>query len=119
MIETTPRVFKDRIWKPWGEEPVSKRADLTTENMLAFGNRMWGGDFVFSVPHDFLTMIETPLLVLPGYDQAHPTTVGMEVAQLLPRSEVLEDWEASPDVVPHTIEVVREFLKKHVSGVPA
>ncbi|MSQ29075.1 MAG: alpha/beta hydrolase [Dehalococcoidia bacterium] len=116
LVESNREVFQDRIWKPWGEGLVSKRADLSTEGMLAFGQRMWGGDFVFSVSHDFLKTIETPLLVLPGYDQAHPTEVGLEVASLLPNSEVLEGWKANPDVVPHTIEVVREFLKKHVSG---
>lgn len=118
LVESNREVFRDRIWKPWGEDLVSKRSDLTVDGMLAFGSRMWGGDFVFSVPHDFLTTIDTPLLVLPGYDQAHPTEVGLEVARLLPRSEVLEDWKASPDVVPHTVEVIRAFLTKHASGVP-
>ncbi len=119
LVESNREVFKDRIWKPWGEALVSKRSDLVTEDMLAFGNRMWGGDFVFSVPHDSLKTIETPLLVLPGYDQAHPTEVGLEVAALLPHSELREDWKSSPEVVPHTIEVIREFLKRHAMGVPA
>ena len=114
LVESNREVFQDRIWKPWGEALVASRPELTTEGMLAFGQRMWGGDFVFSVPKAFLSTIETPLLVLPGYDQAHPTEVGLEVAQLLPHSEVLEDWKASPEVIPHTTEVVRAFLKKHV-----
>ena len=118
-VDSNVEIWQDRIWKPWGEALVEQRTDLTTAGMLAFGHAMWDGDFVFSVPKDFLKTIDTPMLVLPGYDEAHPTEVGLEVAQLLPRSEVLEDWKATPEVVPHTIEVIRDFLKKHTAGVSA
>ena len=119
LVEANRQVFHDGIWKPWGEALVEKRSDLTTEDMLAFGHAMWDGNFVFSVSRDFVPTVQTPLLVLPGYDQAHPTEVGLEVAQMLPRSEILEDWKASPEVVPRTVEVIREFLKKHAAGVTA
>ena len=114
-VDSNLEIWQDRIWKPWGEALVENRPDLTTEGMLAFGHAMWDGDFVFSVPKDFLKTIDTPLLVLPGYDAAHPTEVGLEVAQLLPNHETLEDWKV-PEAVPHTIEVIRTFLKKHTTG---
>ena len=31
LVESNREVFRDRIWKPWGEELVSKRSDLTME----------------------------------------------------------------------------------------
>lgn len=114
-VDSNLEIWQDRIWKPWGEALVGQRPDLTTEGMLAFGHAMWDGDFVFSVPKDFLKTIDIPMLVLPGYDAAHPTEVGLEVAGLLPNHETLEDWKA-PETVPHTIEVVRTFLKKHTTG---
>ena len=114
LVESNREVFQDRIWKPWGEALVANRPKLTTEAMLTFGQRMWGGDFVFSVPKPFLSTIQTPLLILPGYDQAHPTEVGLEVARLLPQSELLEDWKATPEIILHTTEVVRAFLTKHL-----
>ncbi len=117
-VDSNVEIWQDRIWRPWGEALVSERADLTTDGMLAFGHAMWDGDFVFSVPKDFLTTIDTPLLVLPGYDAAHPTEVGLEVARLLPNQETLEDWKL-PEAVPHTIEVIRAFLKEHTDGVTA
>jgi pimeloyl-ACP methyl ester carboxylesterase len=119
LVASNREVFQDGIWKPWGEELVSQRSDLTMEQVHDFGEQMWGGDFVFSVPRDFLPTVQTPLLVLPGYDQAHPTEIGLEVAQLLPQSELLEDWKASPEVVPQTIETVRAFLQRHAAGVTA
>lgn len=113
-VDSNLEIWQDRIWRPWGESLVDGRSDLTTEGMLAFGHAMWDGDFVFSVPKDFLKTIDTPLLVLPGYDAAHPTEVGLEVASLLPDHETLENWK-TPEAVDHTIEVIRAFLKKHTT----
>jgi pimeloyl-ACP methyl ester carboxylesterase len=110
---TNPGVFGPRIYTEWGENLVKKRGDISMEDVTRFGDRMFGEDFVISVPRDFLPAVETPLLVMPGLDPAHPTGVGLEVARLLPRSELLENWREPPDVVPRTIERVREFLRAH------
>jgi len=115
-VDSNLEIWQDRIWRPWGEALVAGRPDLTAEGMLAFGHAMWDGDFIFSVPKAFLTSIDTPLLVLPGYDAAHPTEVGLEVAGLLPHHETLEHWK-TPDAVPHTIEAIRAFLQKHTPEV--
>lgn len=114
LVESNREVFHDGIWKAWGEALVEKRPELATDDMLAFGHAMWDRDFVFSVAREQLPGIGTPLLVLPGYDRAHPTEVGLEVADLLPRSERLEDWKTTPEVIPHTVQTIRDFLTKHV-----
>jgi pimeloyl-ACP methyl ester carboxylesterase len=112
--ETNPGFFKPRIYTEWGQDLVKTRPDITLADVDAFGERMWSGDeFVFSVPKDSLQHVQTPLLVMPGIDMAHPTGVGLEVARLLPNSELLEKWKEPPEIVPKTIDRVRTFLLAH------
>ncbi|MBV9169706.1 MAG: alpha/beta fold hydrolase [Chloroflexi bacterium] len=116
--ETNAGVFGPRIYTEWGEKLAAKRSDIKIEDVNRFGERMFAGDFVISVPRDFIPSVTTPLLVMPGIDPAHPTGVGLEVARLLPNSELLEKWREPAEIVPQTIERVREFLRAHTpSGV--
>jgi pimeloyl-ACP methyl ester carboxylesterase len=111
--ETNPGVFGPRIYTEWGENLVKKRSDITMDDINTFGERMFGEEFVISVPRQFLPTVKTPLLVMPGLDPAHPTGVGLEVARLLPNSELLEKWREPAEIVPQTIERVRQFLRAH------
>ena len=111
LDHTNPGFFGERIWKEWAEELVARRPDLSWDDLERFSHHMWDHEFVISVPKDFLRQIETPLLVMPGIDMAHPTGVGMEVASLLPRAELLEKWKAPPEIVPQTVEHVKRFLR--------
>jgi pimeloyl-ACP methyl ester carboxylesterase len=113
LDETNPGRFGPRAFEQWGKDLAANRTDITLEQVDAFGTRMWGGEFVLSVPRAFLPTVDTPLLVMPGNDPAHPTGVGLEVAKLLPNSELLERWKEPPEVVPQTIEHVRRFLHTH------
>jgi pimeloyl-ACP methyl ester carboxylesterase len=113
LDHTNPGWFGERVWKEWAQELVAKRPELSWDTVEKFCRTMWAGDFVISVPKEFLSTIQTPLLVLPGIDMAHPTGVGLEVAKLLPRAELLEKWKEPPEIVPHTIEAVRRFLRAH------
>ena len=120
LDHTNPGAFGERVWREWAEDLVSRRPDLTWETVEKFCQTMWTGDFVIAVPKSFLSTIQTPLLVMPGIDMAHPTGVGLEVAQLLPQAELLEKWKAPPEIIPNTIETVRRFLRAHTpSGVAA
>jgi pimeloyl-ACP methyl ester carboxylesterase len=112
--ETNPGFFEPRIYTEWGQELSTKRADITMDDINAFGRQMWatGDDFVFSVGRDFIETVQTPLLVMPGNDPAHPTGVGLEVARRLPNSQLREQWK-EPEFVPQTVEVMREFLRSH------
>jgi pimeloyl-ACP methyl ester carboxylesterase len=116
LVETNHATFQDGIWRPWAEALAEKRDDITAEQIEAFGSAMWGGDFVFSVPRDFLRTVTTPLLVLEGNDQAHPRETSLEVASLLPNAEYIEQWRAPEDIVPQTIERVRAFLTSRASA---
>ena len=106
-------MFRERIWQGWGDGLRQDRRDITGEALETFGRNMWGGDFVLNVSKDFVRSVQTPLLVMPGNDAAHPRSIGLEVARLLPNSELLEQWRDPPEIVPRTIERIRDFLKAH------
>jgi pimeloyl-ACP methyl ester carboxylesterase len=111
--ETNPGFFEPRIYTDWGKDLAEKREDISVDDVNAFGRNMWDREFVFSVPKDFIPTIQHPLLVMPGNDPAHPIGVGHEVASLLPNAESLYPWKEPAEVVPQTIERMRQFLKAH------
>jgi hypothetical protein len=76
-----------------------------------------GQDFVFSVTRDFVRGCRTPLLVLAGDDNFHPTAIAREIAELAPDAELVLAWK-TPDVVGETVKRVRAFLQAH-TPVPA
>lgn len=111
--ETNPGFFNPRIYTEWGQDLAARRPEISMADVNAFGQAMWGGDFVFTVPREFVPTIQNPVLVLPGNDPAHPTGVGLELARLLPNAELLENWKAPPEVVPNTVQRIRTFLHAH------
>ena len=98
----------------WGKELVEKRPDIDFADIEKMSENMYRApaDFVYSVSRDFVRTCQTPMLVLPGIDRAHPYAVGIEVADLAPRSERLDPWKEPAELVPRTIEVVRSFLQR-------
>ena len=71
---------------------------------------MYGGDFVFNVSREFVRSVRTPLLVLMGSDDYHPTPISEEIARLAPNARLIREWK-DPDLISTTIELVRQFLK--------
>ena len=72
------------------------------------------GDFVFTVSRDFVSSIQTPLLIAPDDVPAHPYEAAMEVAKLAPNSELtIYPWKDSPPHIEQAVSHAREFLKKH------
>jgi pimeloyl-ACP methyl ester carboxylesterase len=106
-------MFRERIWRGWGDGIVEKRPDITKEQLEAFGQKMWGGDFVLNVDEAFVKTVQNPMLVMPGNDPAHPHAIGMEVAALLPNAELREEWKDTPERVQESISVIRDFFRKH------
>jgi pimeloyl-ACP methyl ester carboxylesterase len=87
------------------KEPVSIDAACAS-----FCENMFGGDFVFSVKRDFARTLQTPTLVLPGRDLAHPQEVAVETAELAPNAEMRMGWQ---DDLPAAGTAVRAFLAKN------
>jgi pimeloyl-ACP methyl ester carboxylesterase len=112
-IDEANRQVLPNAWVDWANQLVQKRTDVDMARLEAFGKRMWSGDFVLSVTREFVRSCKTPLLVLPGIDLAHPTAIGREVAALAPRAELLEPWKEPAELVPHTVERIRRFLRSH------
>jgi pimeloyl-ACP methyl ester carboxylesterase len=96
----------------WATEISAAHPEATDETWTAFRERMFGGDFVFSVGRDFVATCPVPLLVLPGNDQFHPRSVALEIAEAAPEAELLDGW-AGEEQKPTTAEKVRAFLLRH------
>jgi pimeloyl-ACP methyl ester carboxylesterase len=96
----------------WAKDLKKVRPELSEQALSAFRDRMYGGDFVFSVTRDFVRACRTPLLVLAGDDLYHPTPIAQEIARLAPNAELVMKWK-TPDATPAAVARVREFLKSH------
>jgi fermentation-respiration switch protein FrsA (DUF1100 family) len=91
---------------------MSERDDLGRDEIQAFGTAMWDRDFAVSVTRDQVRSFRTPMLVLPGVDEHHPTETGREIAALAPAAELLEPWK-DPEHLPAATEAVGRFLQDH------
>jgi len=99
------------LFDGWKTELESSRSELAPEAFRGFRERMYGGDFVFSVSREKLRSCPAPLLVLMGNDPYHPSEISREIVELAPRATLIENWKE-----PHvrtTVERVRAFLKEH------
>jgi pimeloyl-ACP methyl ester carboxylesterase len=106
-----PTYFPDSFAE-WAGEQRAGRPDLDDAALRAFGQHLWGGDFVFSVSRDFVRRCTVPALVLPGDDKPHPAATGLELAELLPRAEMLRDWKG-PEHLEEQRRRVLGFLDRH------
>lgn len=58
-----------------------------------FRSNMYDGDnFLFNVDRDFVSTVQTPLLVLLGNDLYHPESSSRIVHETAPNSTMIEDW---------------------------
>ena len=96
-----------------GRRPCSRRRpEVSAEQASRFGEVMWGGDFVGAV-RGFVASIATPIAVLPGIDQIHPTHIGLEIAELAPSATLIDYWRVSPEETARAAAAVRDYLKAH------
>ena len=106
-----PTYFPDGFAK-WADEQRADRPELDAAALHGFGRNMWGGEFVFNVSRDFVRRCDTPALVLPGNDTAHPNVIGLELDELLANSESLLDWKGPEHLEAQRRRVVA-FLGMH------
>ena len=111
IIDSNRELF-DNIWKQWRDQLMSKRDDLSSDQIEAFATVMWAPDFAVSVTRDQVRSFRTPMLVLPGVDEFHPAETGREIAALAPAAELLEPWK-DPGHLPAATEAVGRFLHDH------
>jgi hypothetical protein len=65
----------------------------------------------FTVSEEWMRACETPMLVLPGRDQFHPTGVAQKICREAPNARCLEPDCREPENLEATVEAVRAFLK--------
>ena len=100
------------MFDEWAGEIAPRHPEATGAAFGGFRERMFGGEFVFSVSRELVRACRAPLLVLPGDDYFHPTAIARELADLAPDAELIETWRP-PEVVAQTVRRVRAFLLAH------
>jgi len=98
-----------QMFDGWGEALLKSRPELDAAAFALFRERMYGGDFVFAVTRDFVKTCKTPMLVLRGNDEYHPSETSTDIASLAPNAQIIMEWK-SPEVVRETVKRVTEFL---------
>jgi len=91
---------------------MQERSDISSHALPPFRERMYGGDFVFSVERSAVSACPVPLLVLRGNDVYHPPQTSEEIVRLAPRAELVQNWKTGADV-PRAVARVRAFLSEH------
>jgi pimeloyl-ACP methyl ester carboxylesterase len=86
--------------------------EATDEVLEAYARNLYAQGFAYAVSRDFVRHCETPLLVLPGNDQAHPYEIADEIARLAPNAEFIADWK-EPEAWEGVRPRVLEFLRSH------
>jgi len=97
----------------WAEElPAGTFVEAVSVDLTAAAvcENLFGSDFVFSVSREFVRSMQTPTLVLPGRDMAHPEEIALETARLAPHAELRMGWQ---DDLPAAGAAVRAFLSSH------
>jgi pimeloyl-ACP methyl ester carboxylesterase len=100
-----------QMFDTWADGFKRKRG-LDDAALRQFRDRMYAGDFVFNVTRDFVRSCKTPMLILCGNDDYHPTETSKEIAALAPNSQLVENWK-TPGAIAATVKRVREFLIAH------
>jgi pimeloyl-ACP methyl ester carboxylesterase len=101
------------LWTEWGQDLIASGAATDMATIDAFGYGLFGSEFVFSVPRDFVATIRTPMLLLDGNDRTHPKRVSAELAESLQDVERIERWKDHRSAAAAQ-ERMRSFLHAHV-----
>ena len=78
------------------------------------GEAYWPDDPPYlTVSEDWLRGCPAPLLILPGSDEFHPTSIAERICEQAPNARCLEVDCRSKQKLPGTIEEIRAFLRAH------
>jgi pimeloyl-ACP methyl ester carboxylesterase len=85
------RAALDGEFAKWAEE-VRHWCGSDSKLLPGFKQRMFGGDFTFSVTREFVRGCPIPMLLMPGDDVVHPAEVSADLA-LAPNVQILAPWK--------------------------
>jgi len=81
------------MFDDWAKDLKGSHPHLSDDDWLSFRANMYDGDeFLFNVGEDFVSAVQTPLLVLLGKDLYHPESSSRELARLAPNATLVEEW---------------------------
>ena len=115
-----PDLFYQNNITGWGPPLCEKHPEFTMDMVHDFLTNMYTNrrGFVFTVDRDFVSSLETPILIAPDDVPAHPYERAMEVANLAPNSEVtIYPWKDSQEHIDEVVAHARRFLKAHQPAV--
>ena len=92
-LSSTNRAALDHEFDCWADV-VRNRRDIDARLLPGFRQRMFGGDFIFSVTREFVRSCDIPMLLMPGDDVVHPTEISADLARA-PKVEVLTRWKGT------------------------
>jgi pimeloyl-ACP methyl ester carboxylesterase len=101
-----------QLFDSWAAELMQTRTDISVQALPEFRERMYAGDFAFSVTREAALRCATPLLVLRGDDAYHPSSISEEIARTAPHAELIRDWKTGENLS-RAVTRVRSFLAEH------
>jgi pimeloyl-ACP methyl ester carboxylesterase len=101
------RAALDAEFDTWAAE-VRDWPAIDPARLPGFRQRMFGGDFLFSVSREFVRGCTIPSLLMPGDDLVHPASISAALAHM-PDVEVLAPWKGL-EYRTAAMQRVREFL---------
>jgi pimeloyl-ACP methyl ester carboxylesterase len=100
----------DHEFDQWAAD-VRTWPEIDASVLPGFRQRMFGGDFIFSVTREFVRGCTIPMLLMPGNDVVHPASVSADLAQA-PQVDVLPAWKGM-ELRDRAMARVRQFLIAH------
>jgi pimeloyl-ACP methyl ester carboxylesterase len=107
------RAALDREFDHWAAE-AKGWPNIDPSLLPGFHDRMFGGDFIFSVSREFVRGCTIPTLLMPGNDLVHAANVSADLAQM-PAVDVLDPWKGA-GLRDMAMQRVRDFLLRHTPG---
>lgn len=100
----------DTEFDKWAQE-IRDWPNIDPSLLPGFHDRMFGGDFIFSVTREFVRSCAIPMLLMPGNDLVHAANVSEDLAKA-PSVEMLVPWKGV-ELRVEAMQRVREFLLRH------
>ncbi|HEY4142940.1 MAG TPA: alpha/beta hydrolase [Pseudolabrys sp.] len=102
---------RKEVTESWVPGLLKVNPALDPDETQRFGLRLLSSDFVHAVSREFVAGCQTPMLVMPGHETAHPQAVAEEILRLAPRAEYVKFWRGEGR--DYSVPVIRDFLKRH------
>jgi len=109
-LSDTNRSALDHEFDLW-VEGVRSWPNIDERLLPGFRQRMFGGDFIFSVSREFVRSCAIPMLLMPGDDLVHPAEVSADLARA-PKVDVFAPWKG-PHYRDAAMESLRAFFRAH------